>query len=450
MKDDNGTFCGEPLINLSTRGIGHVQQCSQIKYIKGIPKNGTVDGLNIKDGYVYVDGEKQELFNLKVDSWKDIWNSEYLVDLREKQEKGIKNPTCELCYFMKKNAKRYRYIKHNEYYEKLYKKEAPNKLELRLSNECNLSCRFCTPINSSIWEKEMIKLSKNEKDIPDVMKRNYISVAKQVNDAKNQGEKFLRDTVDNLQELLENVTIIEIHGGEPTLETKLWQVLENLDLSKKEFICYSNIIKLNDYHIEILNRFKAGRFVASIDVADESISYIRYPADWKTVSTNAMLLKKFKPEIELQISMTFQIYNMFRIANSIKWVVNNFKDCENHLPKFGVVQKPAYLSPNLIDFKHRKLLIESIRITKNNLFAGMEKQQRKNYNKSLDEIIDVLSIESIEQSIPDKSSYVDKKRNKPNQLKSTLIKEFWEFTRTLDKNRKQDLFTVYPELKGKI
>ena len=143
MNKDNGTFCGEPLINLSTRGIGSVQQCSQVKYIRGIPKKGTVDGLNIKDGYVYVNGAKQDLFDLKKDDWKEIWNSEYLVDLRNKQANGIKNPTCELCYFMGDTSKRARYVKFPEQYNNLYSKESPSKVELRLSNECNLSCRFC-------------------------------------------------------------------------------------------------------------------------------------------------------------------------------------------------------------------------------------------------------------------------------------------------------------------
>lgn len=448
MTKDNGTFCGEPLLNLSTRGIGHVQQCSQVKYIQGIPKKGTVDGLNIKDGYVYVDGVKQELFDLKVDSWQDVWNSEYLQDLRYKQANGIKNPTCELCYFMKGHSKRARYITDADYYRPLYKEESPNKLELRLSNECNLSCRFCTPINSSIYEKEMIKLSKNEKNIPDIVKKNYVAVAERVYDLKQKGVKFLRDTVDNLQELLHNVRIIEIHGGEPTLETKLWEVLENLDLSDKEFICYSNIIQLTDYHIEILNRFRAGRFIASIDVADESISYIRYPAKWEVVSQNAMMLKQFKPEIEIQISMTFQIYNMFRIANSIKWVVENFKDCDNHKPKFSVIQKPAYLSPNLVDYKDRISLAESIRISKNNLFQGLSKKKRKIYERSLDEVVDYLKIEKIENSIPDVTSYI--KGNNPKQIRAVLIRQFWEFTRTLDKSRRQDFLTVYPEFKGKL
>ncbi len=294
----------------------------------------------------------------------------------------------------------------------------------------------------------MIKLSKNEKDIPDIVQKNYVAVAERVYNLKQQGTKFLRDTVDSLQELLDNVRIIEIHGGEPTLETKLWEVLENLDLSDKEFICYSNIIKLSDYHIEILNRFRAGRFVASIDVADESISYIRHPAKWEVVSQNAMMLKKFKPEIEIQISMTFQIYNMFRISNSIKWIVENFKDCDNHKPKFSVIQKPAYLSPNLVDYKDRVSLAESIRISKNNLFQGLPKNKRKIYERSLDEVIDYLKIEKLEESIPDITSYVKGKKTK--QIRAILIRQFWEFTRTLDKSRKQDFLTVYPEFKGKL
>ena len=453
MIKDNGTFCGEPLINLSTRGIGHVQQCSQVKYIKGIPKKGTVDGLNIGDGFVYVDGVKQDLFNLKVDDWKDVWNSEYLIDLREKQAKGIRNPTCELCYFGLTRSKRYRYIRDSEYYQPLYKKESPNKIELRLSNECNLSCRFCTPINSSIYEKEMVKLGKSKNPVPDVVKRNYIDVANSVNKIKKQGEKFLRDTVDNLQELIDSVTIIEMHGGEPTLETKLWEILENTDVSEKEFICYSNVIKLSDYHIDILNRFKKGRFIASVDVADETISYVRYPAEWEVVSKNLMMLKKFKKEIEIQVSMTMQIYNMYRMAKSVTWMFDKFKECENHYPKIYVIQKPSYLSPNLISYKDRLELVKELEDLQNEfrLIKDKWRNVRKRYARELKEIIGYLKIKDIKDSIPDISFYVNnKKRTKPKQLQSILVKEFWEFTRTLDRIRKQDFYEIYPEFKGKI
>ncbi len=446
---DNGTFCGEPLLNLSTRGVGHVQQCSQIKYIQGIPKKGTVDGLNIDDGYVYVDGKKQELFNLKIDKWQDVWNSEYLQDLRHKQANGIKNPTCELCYFMKEHSKRYKYIDNPDYYQPLYKKESPNKLELRLSNECNLACRFCTPINSSIYEKEMIKLSNSDTDIPEIVNKNYVRIAKIVNERKKNGEKFLRDTVDNLQDLLDQVTIIEIHGGEPTLETKLWEVLDKLDLSEKEFICYSNVIKLSDYHINILNRFKSGRFIASVDVADESISYVRYPADWKTVSTNLQMLKKFKNDIEIQVGITMQIYNMFRMDKTIKWVFDNFKDCKNYNPRFGVVQRPAYLSPNLVSYEDRKKLVNSIKDLKKDLFSDLpEGKSKRRHQRSLNEIIEYLEIEHIEDSIPDVSSYL--KKNDTANLRSILLKEFWDFTKTLDKSRRQNFLTVYPEFEGKL
>ena len=52
------------------------------------------------------------------------------------------------------------------------------------------------------------------------MNKNYM-IAKN-NERKKNGEKFLRDTVDNLQDLLDQVTTIEIHGGEPP-GIKLWK-----------------------------------------------------------------------------------------------------------------------------------------------------------------------------------------------------------------------------------
>ena len=448
MNKDNGTFCGEPLINLSTRGIGTVQQCSQVKYIRGIPKKGTVDSLNIKDGYVYVDGEKQDLFDLKKDDWKEIWNSEYLVDLRDKQANGIKNPTCELCYFMGDISKRARYVKFPEQYENLYKKESPSKIELRLSNECNLSCRFFSPINSSIYEKEMLKLSNNEKDIPDVVRKNYVEVAEFVRD-KKKTTKFLRDTFDSssLPELIENAVIVEMHGGEPTLENKLWDILDDLDLSEKEFICYSNIIKLEQKHIDILNRFKSGRFIASIDVADESINYCRYPAQWSDVSKKVQLLKKFKKEILINPSFCLQIYNMFRVVNNIKWLVDTFKEIPNHRPMFNVIQKPPYLSPNLVDYEVRKKLVEDIETKTEQIIQVLDYHTKKLYREKIKEYTDFLKIEHIEDSIPDVTSYV---QNKKLNVKDQLKKEFWDFTNTLDRSRGQKLFEFFPELEGFI
>ena len=69
------------------------------------------------------------------------------------------------------------------------------------------------------------------------------------------------------------------------------------------------------------------------------------------------------------------------------------------------------------------------------------KNVRKSYARELKEIIGYLKIKDIKDSIPDISFYINnKKRTKPKQLQSILIKEFWEFTRTLDRIRQQDFF----------
>ena len=447
---DNGTFCGEPLLGLSLRGIGTVQQCSQIKYIKGIPKKGTVDGLNTNDGLVYIDGQPQELFNLKYDKWEDVWNSEYLVDLRNKQAKGVKNPTCELCYHQNKKSKRYRYVDplyQSRDWSKVYNDEVPYKIELRLSNECNLACRMCTPINSSIFEKNMLKFDRETNEtIPDFIQKAYVEPSKFVNDLKKQDVKFIRDKMDSIRPLIESATILEIHGGEPTLETTLWDILEEIDLSNKEFIMYTNAMTFNQYHVDILNRFKSGRIGFSVDTCDESLSYHRWPADWKTIENNILTYgKNLKQDIIVNFKITISVYTMFRLRETIRWTLKHFKDDPRFEPSLDIVNKPAWLNPNLIDFDIRQKLVTQLKDLLAYELDDCNEQTKKLYNRRVGHIFNHLSINDMYNSIPDKTGY---SMYKPNELNKVIYEQFKTFTATMDKARKQNFYEALPEFKG--
>lgn len=442
------TFCGEPFLGLSTRGIGYVQQCSQIKYIHGIPKKGTVDGLNLEDGYVYVDGVKQDLFNLKFDNWQDIWNSEYLVDLRDKMLKGIKNPTCELCSYQKNSAKRYRYIENHNHWKQFYNLQQPGKIELRLSNECNLACRMCTPINSSIYEKDIIRIDKNKtEELPDWFQKGYVAPAKYVQKLKQENVKFLRDKMEQIEEMIDNATILEIHGGEPTLEDKIWEKLDSIDLSNKQLIMYSNGMKFDKYHVDILNRFKKGRVGFSVDVCDESIEYSRWPAKWDVIESNVLNnATQLKQEIEIHLMTTINVYTMFRIKQVCTWMFNNFGKDPRFRPNFNVVQKPAYLNPNIVDYYVRQDLIKDLRSHCSQLWAPLDTKVKQDWNRKLNKFLRHMSIKSMYDSIPEKSTLM--KQYSKEEIDNEIRKQFFQFTKILDKSRNQDFYTALPEFKG--
>ncbi len=444
---DNGTFCGEPLLGLSLRGIGYVQQCSQIKYIRGIPKKGTVDGLNINDGLIYIDGKPQELFNLKYDNWQDVWNSEYLVDLRNKQSKGIKNPTCELCYHQKQNSKRNRYVDNTRNWNELYNENVPAKIELRLSNECNLACRMCTPINSSIFEKNILKFKKETNEpIPEFIENAYVKPSEFVSNLKKQDVKFMRDKIDNIRSVIENATILEIHGGEPTLETKLWNVFEEIDLSNKEFILYTNGMTFNQYHVDILNKFKKGRLGFSVDTCDESLSYHRWPADWKTIEHNILKYgKQLKKEIKVNFKVTISVYTMFRLKETLKWTIENFQNDTRFEPTIDIVNKPAWLNPNVVDFNIRQDLVSDLRQFANKELNGLDINTRKLYQKRINIFTKHLTIRDMFSSIPDKSVYGKYSQQELNEL---IYEQFKTYTATMDKARNQNFYEALPEFKG--
>lgn len=442
------TFCGEPFLGLSTRGIGYVQQCSQIKYIHGIPKKGTVDNLNINDGYTYIDGEKQELFNLKYDNWQDIWHSEYLVDLRDKMLKGIKNPTCELCFYQKENAKRFRYVKKFDHWNQYYNKSQPNKIELRLSNECNLACRMCTPINSSIYEKDILRIDRNNtEEYPDWFEKGYVIPAKFVQKLKKQNVKFLRDRMEQIEDMIDNATIIEIHGGEPTLEDKIWEKLDSIDLSNKELIMYSNAMKFEQYHVDILNRFKKGRVGFSLDVCDESIEYSRWPAKWNQIEKNVLQNgKQLKQDIEIHLMTTINVYTMFRIKNVLTWMFEHFGNDPRFKPNFNVVEKPAYLNPNIVDYNIRQELVKELKSHSAEIWAPLDKETKKDWNLLLDKFTNHMSIRSMYDSIPEASTIM--KQFSREEIDNEIRKQFFQFTKILDKSRGQDFYTALPEFKG--
>ncbi len=441
------TFCGEPFLGLSTRGIGYVQQCSQIKYIHGIPKKGTVDGLNIDDGYVYVDGVKQELFNLKYDDWQDIWNSEYLVDLRDKMLKGIENPTCELCFYQKQYAKRFRYIQDHDKWKDYYTTH-PNKIELRLSNECNLACRMCTPINSSIYEKDVIRIDKNkDEELPEWFEKGYVIPAKFVQKLKKQNVKFLRDKMDQIEEMIDNARIIEIHGGEPTLEDKIWEKLDSIDLTNKELIMYSNGMKFDQYHVDILNRFKKGRVGFSLDVCDESIEYSRWPADWKQIEHNVLNNgKQLKQDIQIDLMTTINVYTMFRIKNVLTWAAEHFGNDNRFSLNFNVVEKPAYLNPNIVDYNIRQKLVRELISHGAKTLSKLDSKQKEMWMRKLNKFLKHMSIKSMYDSIPDSSTLM--KQFTRDEIDDEIRKQFFQFTRILDKSRGQDFHTALPEFKG--
>lgn len=278
-----------------------------------------------------------------VTHWSEPWknNIEGMNKLRADFIAGKKPSGCRICWLREQNGSRSRREKYNihENIDKFKDKInstgndgstdiLPIFVDLKLGNLCNLGCRMCNPVSSTVIQAEV----NNNKE--EWTESDLVSAAK--NFTKGNWHEVSLDKV--LQ--LEQVTSLKFTGGEPFANPKIFDFLKTLielDRAKDiriEFI--SNGLLINDNALELLEFFKSVKLMISCDGIFDSYEYIRWPGKWKDFDDKfTKITKKFKVNVATIISA----YNVYYMPE----IYNYFKDKAEWSTEFLI--DPAYLRP---------------------------------------------------------------------------------------------------------
>ena len=132
--------------------------------------------------------------------------------------------------------------------------------DLRISNNCNLRCKMCSPDNSSSIAKAM------GIDQPHLTNEPEISV-----------------NPDSIR--------LYLSGGEPFMIRKFADVLEQVENKDCEVIVNTNATIINDRMITALSRFNDVCMTVSIDGYKDTNAKIRIGSDWESIDSNIDLFK---------------------------------------------------------------------------------------------------------------------------------------------------------------
>jgi sulfatase maturation enzyme AslB (radical SAM superfamily) len=130
--------------------------------------------------------------------------------------------------------------------------------DLRISNNCNLSCIMCGPQYSSTWARELGNENAHLMYEADV--------------------EINRDTYK-----------IQLAGGEPFMIKKFARMLEKIDNLDCEIVVNTNATIVTKPLFDQLKRFKNVWIVISIDGYGELNNHIRRGSDWNTVVKNVKM-----------------------------------------------------------------------------------------------------------------------------------------------------------------
>lgn len=286
----NNTFCSLAWLGITTDPDGSIKPCAV-----------STDKITKDDG---------SDFNLGIDSLQDIYNSKAYVSIREKMLKGETVTGCDVCYNNEKYGRESRRLINNaifkdEDYSKTVVDLNIKHFDLRLSNKCNLKCRMCSPMNSSLIEEEYLE----NKDTLDSF---YFKSNSQLADWADT-----QTFDDNFNSQINNVHTLYMTGGEPTVIKKNYDILQRLiDSGRSKDITVminTNLVSYNPKFYNLMKQFGNVIVQISIDAIDGLATYIRYPSDFKTIDKNLRELLALEGNISIKATCAIQILNLNKL-----------------------------------------------------------------------------------------------------------------------------------------
>lgn len=229
-------------------------------------------------------------------------------------------------------------------------------IHIKFSNFCNLSCRVCSPTESSGYSNTT---GLGQGATPDISENTLAWQA----------------TLDFIQRKLQDPRYQQIRivtkGGETFLAPGLAKLLDWLcenDYSRRVILTITTNLTVN-LSEKILNQFK--RFAeielcASLDSVHDNFHYVRWPARWPKIEENLRTLYQYRVEhnnLKFFLTLNFNLNNIFYIddiidfwasqplrnPNTGMYLVHGYFVFNVHNPKWLCLENlPYYIRPALI------------------------------------------------------------------------------------------------------
>lgn len=293
------SICAQPWISLDVDNQGGFAPCCFFN-----------DVIKRADGSEY---------NASTHTLEEVYNSEYMRQLREAFRQGIKPKECVRCWNEESDGiVSKRQLLKNRFsplgYQTNWEQDHVDNLSfvsVAFGNACNLKCRICNPDSSSSIATELLA---NNIDTNRV--RLLINKTKWVKD----NSAAIWDSLSN-----SNVLHFDFAGGEPLLSIRHYDVLKDFiaqHRSKDISLRYNtNGTVFPDKYADLWQHFKQVDIDVSIDNIEQRFEFERSNASWSEVVSN---LDKFfqlrSSSININLHLAVSLINVYYIPEICEWV----------------------------------------------------------------------------------------------------------------------------------
>ena len=289
----------------------------------------------------------------------------------------------------------------------------PRRIEVRFSNLCNMKCRHCDELSSSLWAKEKIK-HQHDNDAIEFRSQGHKDLYfSEESDGIIKPVNSVVESIFNLAKNSSNLEKIAFTGGETFLIKEYYNFLdlliENKINEKVELEVFTNCSVLNHKFIDRLEKFSKVDFCLSVDGVGKTAEYIRHKTDWNTVEKNILHFNTLGGVFSIYINIAISSYTLLDMSNLATFLMKLYQDNNNVRPKGYYCHGPEVANfrnlPHHLRLKAIDEIDKSIRIL-----------TAPNYSTLINELLRIKSIlQTKEAKYPThfikRTKYLDSIRN---------------------------------------
>jgi sulfatase maturation enzyme AslB (radical SAM superfamily) len=327
---------------------------------------------------IHATGKDGEELNFGTHNVEDIWNSDYMINVRKQMLNGERPKACEVCWKLEdsgiQSSRQSAFIELKDWAKpKDYQTShppLPQSLELRLGNFCNLRCNSCWSLSSDRVANERRKIQQTDDIMPYWLRKEWdyeLDLDGKANWVWWENNEF----IDSIKKLAPKLKRLYLTGGEPTLIKRNIEIMQMI-LDTGNTDCYialtTNLTQWNEIFYNTMSRFKHGEIQISIDHVHDKNEYIRYPTKWENIEKNIIrMYDKFPQTWKIKHYTVFQTYNYDAIPKIVDWAHNHrswYDDKEkNRLYIWSpiMLDNPSYLDVRIIQPEIREKCIDALK-----------------------------------------------------------------------------------------
>lgn len=264
-----------------------------------------------------------QLTNLREGDLDGVWNGDAMQRLRRDFRAGERPTECSSCWneeaagipSFRQTYRADRGIATEPDYDDLTPAH-PAALDLKLTNACNLKCRICGPVASSLWLREELATAGEHADPYLLENKDYFRANKITHDPANLA---------TFRRWLPHLDHVELTGGEPMLSKENREVLELIVAEGRPerltLLLTTNAAVVDERILALLPSFANVVLTLSIDDVGERFEYERAPGRWAdTEAIVARYASMASDRLHVGINCSVSPFNVWYLPEVVAWL----------------------------------------------------------------------------------------------------------------------------------